>query len=221
MSNRFGRWLSDLKSAVPTALSPYWRELPIRRMRLFLAGTFLIAAAAGFCFDLLQLDFPSVGGGLFWPILAGTFAIAGLAALIKKVRLVPVVWLLALGLGWLGYRAAHSSTPFTVQEALNRRVVFDAICILFGMGFGFRFLTLFAGTEGLVHIRLQTELSLAHSIQATLVPAVSFQNASFEVYGKSNPSAEMGGDLIDVIARDGSLLAYVADVSGHAWLPAS
>lgn len=86
---------------------------------------------------------------------------------------------------------------------------------MFGIGFGFRLLTLFAGTEGLVHIRLQTELSLAQRIQATLVPAVSFQNASLEVYGKSNPSAEMGGNLIDVIARDGSPLAYVADVLGH------
>jgi serine phosphatase RsbU (regulator of sigma subunit) len=29
------------------------------------------------------------------------------------------------------------------------------------------------------------------------------------------PSTEMGGDLIDTIESDGSLLAYVADVSGH------
>jgi serine phosphatase RsbU (regulator of sigma subunit) len=62
---------------------------------------------------------------------------------------------------------------------------------------------------------MQTELSLAHGIQATLVPTISFQNTTFEVYGKSIPSAEMGGDLIDLIESDGSLLAYVADVSGH------
>jgi sigma-B regulation protein RsbU (phosphoserine phosphatase) len=62
---------------------------------------------------------------------------------------------------------------------------------------------------------MQTELSLAHGIQATLVPIISFQNATFEVYGKSLPSAEMGGDLIDVIESNGNLLAYVADVSGH------
>ncbi len=62
---------------------------------------------------------------------------------------------------------------------------------------------------------MQTELSLAHGIQTTLVPPVSFRNASFEIYGKSIPSAEMGGDLIDVIQSDGRLLAYVADISGH------
>jgi serine phosphatase RsbU (regulator of sigma subunit) len=60
---------------------------------------------------------------------------------------------------------------------------------------------------------------LAHGIHATLVPTISFQNASFELYGKSIPSTEMGGDLIDVIESDGGLVAYVADISGHG-LPA-
>jgi hypothetical protein len=67
--------------------------------------------------------------------------------------------------------------------------------------------------------RMQTELSLAHDIQATLVPTLSFQTPRFEVYGKSIASTEMGGDLIDVVESDGSLLAYVADISGHG-LPA-
>ena len=66
MSNSLRRSLSGLTSAFPTALSPYWRALPIKRMKLFLAGTFLIAVAAGFCVDLLQLNFPRLGRGLFW-----------------------------------------------------------------------------------------------------------------------------------------------------------
>jgi hypothetical protein len=63
--------------------------------------------------------------------------------------------------------------------------------------------------------RMETELSLAHGIQAALVPPLSFRTRSFEVYGKSIASKVMGGDLIDVVESDGSLLAYVADVSGH------
>jgi serine phosphatase RsbU (regulator of sigma subunit) len=66
---------------------------------------------------------------------------------------------------------------------------------------------------------MQTELFLAHAIQATLVPTISFQNATFEVYGKSIPSAQMGGDLIDLIESGGSLLVYVAAVSGHGLAP--
>lgn len=215
MNNRLRKMLSHLTSAFPSAFSPYWRALPIGRMKLLLAGIFLLSSAAGFCFDLLQLHTLRVGRGFYWPILAGASATAILAAVVKRVRLLPVLYLAIFGLGWLGYRASLGKTPVPVQDALNRRVVFDAIGILVGIGFGSRLLTLFAGTEGLVHMRMQTELSLAHSIQATLVPTVSFQNSRFEVYGRSIPSTEMGGDLIDVIANDGSLLVYVADVSGH------
>jgi len=120
---------------------------------------------------------------------------------------------------WLGYWASHVSPPLPVPVVVHRRVLFDAIGILVGIGFGVRFLLFFTGTEGLASVRMQTELSLAHGIQATLVPTISFQNASFELYGKSIPSTEMGGDLIDVIESDGGLVAYVADISGHG-LPA-
>src|ERR1700719_5207108 len=37
----------------------------------------------------------------------------------------------------------------------------------------------------------------------------------FEVYGQSIPSTEMGGDLIDAVESDGTLVGYVADISGH------
>ena len=62
---------------------------------------------------------------------------------------------------------------------------------------------------------MQTELALAHAIQATLVPTLSSQVGRFEGYGKSIPSTEMGGDLIDAVESDGTLLAYIADISGH------
>ncbi len=66
--------------------------------------------------------------------------------------------------------------------------------------------------EGLSNVRMQTELSLAHGIQARLVPDITLQTSRFEVYGRSIPSTEMGGDLIDLIESDaeGDLLAYVA-----------
>ena len=148
MKDWLHKWLSGLGAAFPSALSPYWRTLPIARMKLLLAGTFLIASAAGFCFDLLQLNAPRLGGGFYWPILMGASATALLAAVIKKVRLTPLLYLLLCGLCWLGYRASHGSTPFPVPEALQGRVVFDAVGILVGIGLGSRLLTLFAGTEG-------------------------------------------------------------------------
>jgi len=69
-------------------------------------------------------------------------------------------------------------------------------------------------------VRIQTELSLAHGIQQTLVPLIDLRSTRVEIYGVSLPSTEVGGDLIDVVSLpDGSVFAYVADVAGHG-LPA-
>jgi Stage II sporulation protein E (SpoIIE) len=219
MKKKLRTWLAGVRSAFPSAFSPYWHVLPLGRMKMLLAGYFFIGAAGGFAFDLLQLNASRVGGGFFWPVLVGTGATALRAAGIKRIRLVPLLLLLVVVTAWLGYWASHVSPPLPVPVVVHRRVLFDAIGILVGIGFGVRFLLFFTGTEGLASVRMQTELSLAHGIQATLVPTISFQNASFELYGKSIPSTEMGGDLIDVIESDGGLVAYVADISGHG-LPA-
>jgi Stage II sporulation protein E (SpoIIE) len=219
MKKKFRTWLAGVSSAFPTAFSPYWHVLPLGRMKMFLAGYFFVGAAGGFAIDLLQLNASRVGGGFFWPVLLGIGAAALRGAGIRRFRLIPLVLLLVVATGWLGYWASHASPPLPVPVAVHGRVLFDAIGILVGIGFGLRFLLFFAGTEGLASVRMMTELSLAHGIQATLVPTVSFRNATFELYGKSIPSTEMGGDLIDVIASDGGLVAYVADISGHG-LPA-
>ena len=215
MKKKLRTWLAGVSSALPAAFSPYWRVLPLGRMKMLLAGYFFIGAAGGFAFDLLQVNASSVGGGFLGPILVGAGATAARAAGIKRVRLIPLLFVLVGVTAWLGDWASHVSPSLPVPVALHRRVLFDAIGILIGIGLGARFLLFFAGTEGLASVRMQTELSLAHGIQATLVPTVSFQNASFELYGKSIPIKEMGGDLIDVIESDGGLVAYVADVSGH------
>ncbi len=219
MKKKLRTWLAGVSSTYPTTFSSYWRVLPLGRMKMFLAGYFFFGAAGGFAFDLLQLNASPVAGGLFWPVLVGTGATALRAAAIKRVRVIPLLFLLVVLTGWLGYWASHVLTPLPGPAAIHRRVLFDAIGILVGIGFGARFLLFFAGREGVASVRMQTELSLAHGIQATLVPTISFQNASFEVYGRSIPSTEMGGDLIDVIESDGGLVAYVADISGHG-LPA-
>jgi len=159
--------------------------------------------------------------GFFWPIYFGTLGAAVFAVRIRgRFRLGSVLLLIVLllitGAGvWLAVRISFHSSASPDAEAMHRRLVFDAIGILVGTIVGYRVLVDFVLTEGIAKVRMQTELALAHGIQATLVPTLSFQVDRFEVYGKSIPSAEMGGDLIDTVERDGTLLAYVADISGH------
>jgi serine phosphatase RsbU (regulator of sigma subunit) len=214
MKKRLQKLWATLSLAYPSGSSPYWRMLPIRQMKSLLAGTFLVASAIGFAANLLQLSVHGLGQELFWPVFAGTMAAGLLVARIKRVRLLPL-FLLALGIGLLASRASLTSTPLLSREALRQRILFDAIGVMLGVGIGFRLLLYFVTTEGLANVRMLTEFSLAHDIQAALVPAISFQTTRFEVYGKSVPSIEMGGDLIDVLESDRSLLIYVADVSGH------
>src|SRR4029077_18749332 len=106
--------------AFPPPFSPYWRALPLGRMKMFLAGYFLVGAAGGFAFDLLQLNASRIVGGLFWPVLMGTGAMAARVAAIKRVRLVPLLLLLVVATAWLGYWASHVSTPLPLPVAVHR-----------------------------------------------------------------------------------------------------
>jgi sigma-B regulation protein RsbU (phosphoserine phosphatase) len=214
MSNRLDKWRAGLFSAYPNFSSPYWRALPLGRMKKLLMGVFLTTAGVGFALDLFQIDHPPLAHGLFWPVFCGAMATSVFTARIKRPRIAFVVWALMIVLAGIAFRTASTSGN-SLPGGLSRRVGFDAVGIWLGVGVGFRFLLSFVTTEGLDSLRMQTELSLAHGIQATLVPTISFRNAAFEIYGKSLPSAEMGGDLIDVIESNGNLLVYVADVSGH------
>ncbi len=64
--------------------------------------------------------------------------------------------------------------------------------------------------------RLASELESAHSIQRTLVPPISASFSGYDLNGLSLPSEKVGGDLVDVVLLPNrSILAYVADVSGH------
>ena len=83
------------------------------------------------------------------------------------------------------------------------------------MMFGYRLFLNFAATEGIAHVQMQTELAFAQAIQTTLAPPVRYQNSGLEAYGSTRPSDAVGGDLIDLVESDGSVFAYVADVSGH------
>jgi hypothetical protein len=130
-------------------------------MKMFLAGYFFVGAAGGFAFDLLQLNASRVGGGFFWPVLMGTGAMTLRAAAIKRVRPIPLLFLLVGVTAWLGYWASYVSTPLPVPVAVHRRVLFDVIGILVDIGFGARFLLFFAGTEGVASVRLQTRICVS------------------------------------------------------------
>ncbi len=63
--------------------------------------------------------------------------------------------------------------------------------------------------------KTKTEVRLAGEIHRTLVPPRHQTIGNVELFGRSIPSSEVGGDLFDFVEGDGAWHAYVADVSGH------
>jgi hypothetical protein len=80
---------------------------------------------------------------------------------------------------------------------------------------GWMVLVLFAGTQGVKHVRVSTELELAEKLQQTLAPPLTARNPAYEILGRSLPSSQMGGDLLDAVDNRGAMICYIADVAGH------
>ena len=58
-----------------------------------------------------------------------------------------------------------------------------------------------------------------HRSPSFLVPPIETKLGVWEFYGRSLPSGEVGGDLIDLAGDADNWVAYVADVSGHGVAP--
>ena len=110
---------------------------------------------------------------------------------------------------------------FALQPVASQTGVrFAATGILVVVVVSYAFFIAYIRAEGKESYRIRSELELAHGIQKTLVPPVSLRTERFEVYGISEPSDKVGGDLVDaLLLPNGDMVAYVADIAGHG-LPA-
>jgi len=70
-------------------------------------------------------------------------------------------------------------------------------------------------------IKVQQELQLAYEIQTNLLPDKSPEIDGYEIYGRSIPAKEVGGDYFDFIPVDNTNLAFcLGDISGKG-MPAA
>ncbi len=194
--------------------------VPIHRLSYLLLAIFCMFGMVGCFVDLLALGEHPLPFVMVWTIFSGVLAAAGIFTGFRAPRrlwIVAVTWiagsrLLSEAMRRFPVEITHPSVERGVKTA-------TAACIILSIG-AYVFFMLFIQNEGRHAIRMQTELAIAQSIQQTLVPVVDWRSDRIEIYGVSIPSAEVGGDLVDVVPLpDGSVFAYVADVSGHG-LPA-
>ena len=207
----------------PAAPSAYFRSVPIGRLSLVITAVFFVFSVIGFYVDLLYK------GALPFAAVLAIAIYSGLNAslwIIVLSRLSRIYLLLLIILQFLSGRI-NAALVNGLVRAFDLKPVpseagirFAGTAIMAAVVLSYIFFILYIRREGKESLRLRTELELAHKIQETLVPPVEARNPRFEIYGVSQPSDKVGGDLVDVVSLpNGDAIAYLADIAGHG-LPA-
>jgi hypothetical protein len=215
---RVARWLLELVYPLyGFASTPerrrYWRALPLRRAAKLFAAVFFVLAGVPFFIDALSTRSYPLAGLIAISAVTGVLHVLVIICELRRPSwmLLPMLAVVAVYLCFAELTRIPESPP-----AREQRLILDASCIMVAMLLGYRLFLNFANTEGIAHIQLETELALAHRLQKTLVPTFSYRGAALEAYGRTIPSAEVGGDLVDLVADpQQGVFAYLADVSGH------
>jgi phosphoserine phosphatase RsbU/P len=197
----------------------YWRNVPLRRLSSLLVAIFLLFGMVGCFVDLLDLGQKPFVAVIAWSLFSGFIAVVWILAFFRDRR-----WLIGAVALWIGGSAIlsavlHRLGPFEHPTPEHGTRVATIACMILSFS-AYSFFMRFIENEGRGAVRIQTELAIAQRIQQTLVPVIEWQSSNLEIFGSSLPSTEVGGDHVDVVPlSDGSVFAYVADVSGHG-LPA-
>src|SRR5580765_4068141 len=234
MDDRFARRTSRRSRPSPKAVrvpSARWsrpqrnRMLYLRRLPWGRAAWLYGAVACTFC----TLGFVVDLGRVTW--LTPRFTVVAMAAWSGAIACLYVIaivhrrslFLLAIaaqiGLVYASNRILPVGTnphrnPPTLR-AIESQATFDAIGCLAAMVAGYTLFLAFISREGLRQVRLDIEIGLAREIHERLVPPFVRRVDGFELLGRSVPSSEAGGDLVDAFEAGGTQVAVVADVSGH------
>jgi hypothetical protein len=209
--------------------SSFLRTIPWKSSALFLLGVFFIFTTVGFANDAMEMGRQSVLrlvlSVLFYSLFAILYAVTGV--ILRKrfwMALVPIFILENVTLSLLAKFLPELPQPVPMTAAdiarLHSRFVLDGYAIILGVVLGYACFVYVTIAEFRRYFRVHAEMQLAIEIHHVLVPDIDSRIGGFEFYGRSLPSGDVGGDLIDVFQDDrGWIIAYIADVSGHGVAP--
>ena len=195
----------------------FWRALRVRSRVLVLVAVFALFASVGLMALQMHTDRVAPGVILLRVALSGGFAV-GYAGLSMARRFVYLPFLVVVQVLVEVFVARHGPTPVSLvghPDVLQRQLTFLASMAMTGIILAYSLMIQFLGVEGSRLVQARTEIALASEIHGSLVPVCSASHGDFEIYGASVPSGDVGGDLVDVVARPDGWIGYVADVSGH------
>jgi Stage II sporulation protein E (SpoIIE) len=206
----------------------YWERFPRKSMLLFLLGVFFIFSTTGIASDVMSLGRETtlhfVLGILFAGFISLIYAVGGF--LLRRqfwkaffpILIVQLTLMSLLG-RWLPNLPYPSSMDAAEIARLQHRLNVSGSAMIIAMVLGYLCFLLVTIAEGRRYFRVEAEIELATEVHHVLVPAIAARIGDFEFYGRSLPSGEVGGDLIDLAGSEENWVAYVADVSGHGVAP--
>lgn len=191
----------------------FWKNLPPASYAIILAAIFLTFSSIGFIVDILNAGRLPPGILLGNVLFAGLTAIGYVHSFTRNLKIFPLVLLFQVGFTIF---LSQPDGTMPAEPALKSRLTLDGLGIMFSIILGYAFFIIFISREGRKQIVLRTEMNLAREMHEVLAPAIHFrEDKRFEIYGRTLPAEEVGGDLLDVYRAGNLLTAYIADVSGH------
>jgi serine phosphatase RsbU (regulator of sigma subunit) len=184
----------------------------------------LAASLTLFSIELVNTDLQNAMQWPFWWALTYSASLGVLAALaLVAIRNRKVLFVIAPAIALLISVAPKIVSSFPLSKTLmgpgfeyvRWRLAMDGGLSIAAAMAGYVIFFLFMGTQGVRHVRVRTELELAEKVQQTLAPPLASSRAGYEIHGKSAPSSQMGGDLLDAVYDGEAMACYVSDVAGH------
>ena len=211
---RFAR----LRTLNATSLQALLRQMPLTALVPLALAIACLFAVLGPVTDLIngarQPAWAVVRNSLFSAAVALGFAYGSMRrnwAVLAATMAVHIGWILVM-------RRLGGGEPAVLSAAdVRTRLWWDAMAIMLMMVGSYTCFLWFMNGTAARYLRVRTEMDLAHRIHQVLVPAVDTGVGSYDFFGFSAPSGEVGGDLVDVVPLPGDArwFGYVADVSGH------
>lgn len=206
----------------------FWRTIPRRSLAVFLLGVFLIFSTIGFVNDIMEMGRDPAGRFVLTVLLSAIFAVSyAVAGFTLRKQFwkagLPIFVMHLLVMTLLGnlFPLPPQLTQMDAAEIarLQSRLTLSGTATILAIGLGYACFVYVSIAEGRRYFRVHAEMALATEIHGVLVPAIDNRINNFAFCGRSLPSSEVGGDLIDVFENDRGWIAYIADVSGHGVAP--
>jgi hypothetical protein len=210
------------------AKTTYWQQLPFTSTALFLLGVFFLFGITGIATDIFDVGRQTPQHLAVSIIFAGctamVYAIAGFTMRSRFWIVFFPILAAQLIVGnligrYLGTAPAPAQMDAVAIAAQQRRLAVDGWAIIIATIVGYVCFLVVNIKEGRRYFKVQAEIELATEVHRILVPPIETKLGAWEFYGRSSPSGEVGGDLIDLAGDADNWVAYVADVSGHGVAP--